>query len=147
MDFFRSTDINYLRIWLRKYELEIRKLKSERYIAGGLKNNYMNIQEYSKKELLKIFDIYFHEFPDLFYPEKFLKITGLDNGITPHKYLLENQDNEDLMEKVILSLTGHIERKKMRINFNTTAYFGSYLFDLTSLDEDVKPLKKRHFLF
>ena len=147
MDFFRSTDINYLRIWLRKYELEIRKLKSERYIAGGLKNNYMNIQEYSKKELLKIFDIYFHEFPDLFYPEKFLKITGLDNGITPHKYLLENQDNEDLMLKVILSLTGHIERKKMRINFNTTAYLGSYLFDLTSLDEDVKPLLKRHFLF
>jgi hypothetical protein len=35
----------------------------------------------------------------------------------------------------------------MRINFNTTAYFGSYLFDLTSLDEDVKPLLKRHFLF
>ena len=147
MDFFRSTDINYLRIWLRKYELEIRKLRSERYLAGGLKNNYMNIKEYSKKELLKIYDIYFNEYPDLFSPEKFLKITGLDSGVTPHKFLLENLNNEDIINKVILSLSGYIERKKMRINFNTTAFFGSYIFDYSSLDEESKVLLKRHFIF
>ena len=148
MDFFRSTDINYLRLWLRKYELEIRKLRSERYIAGGLKNNYLNIEEYPKKELLKIFDIYVHEYPDLFCPEKFLKITGLDSDITPHKFILDNQNDDDILEKIILSLCGHFERKKMRINFNTTAYLGSFIFDYASLDDDeIKVYLKRNLLF
>ena len=149
IDFFRSTDINYLRIWLRKYELEIRKLRSERFIAGGLKNNFMNIEEYPKKEILKIFDIYVYEYPELFYPEKFLKITGLDSGITPHKFLLENEDDEKMKEKIVLSLTGHMQRKNIQINFDYDGYLSSifYITEDPDKKEKIKLFLKRNFLF
>ena len=134
MDFFRSTDINYLRLWLRKYELEIRKLDSQRYIAGGLKNNFINFAEYPKKELLKIFDIYVNEYPQLFYPEKFIKITGLDNGITPHKFLVENINNTSLMEKILLSLVSYLEIKNIQINFDYNEYLSTFFDNIIDND-------------
>ena len=131
MDFFRSTDINYLRIWLRKYELIIRKLKSERYIGGGMKNNFINIEEYSKNELLKVFDIYTNEFPELFHPDKFIKISGLDNGFTPHKFLVENSGDRELLEKIMFSITGHMERKNTQLNFDYNQYLAIFVFSST----------------
>ena len=147
MDFFRSTDINYLRVWLRKYELEIRKLRSERYLAGGLKNNFLNFGEYPKNELLKIFDIYVHEYPELFSPEKFIKFTGLDNGITPHKFLLENGTDPSIMETMVLSLGSYVEKKKININFDYKEY--STLIYADDYDEDgaIKNHIKNNFLF
>mgnify|MGYP007101895186 CR=1 FL=1 len=137
MDFFRSTDINYLRIWLRKYELEIRKLSSERYVSGGLKNNFMNYDEYTKNELLKIYDIYVNEYPELFYPEKFIKISGLDNGITPHKFLVDNRDNRDIILNVVFSIISYFQRKNNQINFAFNEYLGIIAYNLTD-DENEK---------
>ena len=147
MDFFRSTDIKYLRVWLRKYELEIRKLRSERYLAGGLKNNFMNFGEYPKNELLKIFDIYVHEYPELFSPEKFIKFAGLDNGFTPHKFLLENGTDPSIKEKMILSLASYVEKKKININFDYKEY--STLIYVEDYDEygEIKRYIQNNFLF
>ncbi len=141
MDFFRSTDINYLRLWLRKYELEIRKIKSVRYLSGGLKDHFMNINEYTKQDLLKIFDIYVTEYPELFSPEKFIKITGLDNGYTPHKFLVENANNNALFEKIIFSITAYFEMKNIQINFDYTEYISVMLFD------DIDYYIKNNFLY
>ena len=148
MDFFRSTDINYLRIWLRKYELEIRKIRSERYIAGGLKNNFMNIAEYPKDEILRIFDIYVYEYPELFYPEKFIVITGLDNGITPHKFLVENRDNEELLKKIIFSIIGHMQRKNIQLNFDYLEYLVIVVDIFNKTEDDVNnKYIKNNFLY
>ena len=117
MDFLRSTDINYLRLWLRKYEIIIRRFKSKNDISGGAKNLFMNINEYSKNELLSNFDEYIFEYPDLFEPKKFIKIVGLDTGITPHKYLVENFENEEIINETIKSITGHILRKNIQLDF------------------------------
>jgi len=137
MDFFRSTDINYLRIWLRKYELEIRKIRSERYIAGGLKNNFMNIAEYPKDEILRIFDIYVYEYPELFYPEKFIVIAGLDNGITPHKFLVENRNNSELLVKIIFSITGHMQRKNIQLNFDYLEYLAIVIGNFNTTEDNL----------
>ena len=148
MDFFRSTDINYLRIWLRKYELEIRKIRSERYIAGGLKNNFMNIAEYPKDEILRIFDIYVYEYPELFYPEKFIVITGLNNGITPHKFLVENRDNEELLKKIIFSIIGHMQRKNIQLNFDYLEYLAIVVGNFNKTEDDVNnKYIKNNFLY
>ena len=128
MDFFRSTDINYLRLWIRRYELEIRKIRSERYLAGGLKNNFLNIETYSKKDLLKILDVYVYEYPELFYPEKFLKISGLDNGITPHKFLLENQNNSQLFEDILFSIITYMQTKNNQINFDYDEFISMMIY-------------------
>ena len=117
MDFLRSTDINYLRLWLRKYEIIIRRFKAKSDISGGAKNLFMNINEYSKNELLSNFDEYIFEYPDLFEPKKFIKIVGLDTGITPHKYLVENFENEEIINETIKSITGHILRKNIQLDF------------------------------
>ena len=147
-DFFRSTDINYLRIWLRKYELEIRKMRSERYLSGGLKNNFFNIDEYSKKELLRILDIYVNEYPELFYPEKFIIITGLDKGTTPHKFLVENINNSELMEKVMFSVIGHMERKNIQINFDYKEYLSSiFIWQDNDENELNKNYIRNNFLY
>ena len=135
MDFFRSTDINYLRIWLRKYELIIRKTKSERYVSGGLKTNFLNINEYTKNELLRDFDIYVQEYPELFYPEKFIKIVGLDTDITPHKYLVENSRNNLIIKKITGSIIGHFQRKNIQLSFNETGFL-SYIYTKLLDDED-----------
>ena len=148
MDFFRSTDINYLRIWLRKYELEIRKLSSERYVSGGLKNNFMNYDEYTKNELLKIYDIYVNEYPELFYPEKFIKISGLDNGITPHKFLVDNRDNRDIILDVVFSIISYFQRKNNQINFAFNEYLGIIAYNLTDDENETNKEYIRHnFLY
>ena len=148
MDFFRSTDINYLKLWLRKYELEIRKLSSERYLSGGLKNNFMNYEEYSKNELLKIYDIYVNEYPELFFPEKFIKLSGLDNGITPHKFLVENRYNQDIIVNVALSIVGYFQRKNIQINFDYNEYLGIIIFNVTEGENEANKEYVRHnFLY
>lgn len=118
MDFFRSTDIDYLRLWLRKYELIIRKIESKRYISGGLKTNFMSINEYTKNDLLNNFDEYVYEYPEIFSPENFIKIVGLDTGLTPHKFLVENEKNNELIKRIVLSMVGHLQRKNVQTNFD-----------------------------
>ena len=135
MDFFRSTDINYLRIWLRKYEIIIRKQKSEIFLMGGLKTNYMNINEYTKQELLKKFDIYINEYPELFTPENFIKIVGLDKGITPHKFLVENADNLEIIGKVTSSIIGHFQLKNIQTNFNDLGFLSIVLMKEFTIED------------
>ena len=148
MDFLRSTDINYLKIWLRKYELEIRKLSSERYVSGGLKNNFMNYDEYTKNELLKIYDIYVNDYPELFYPEKFIKISGLDNGITPHKFLVDNRYNRDIILDVVFSITSYFQRKNNQINFDYYEYLGVIIYNITDDENEMNKEYIRHnFLY
>ena len=86
MDFFRSTNIAYLKLWLRKYEIIIRQLKSNNNIGGGIIYNFLNQEEYTKKKVLEIFDIYFREFPELFEANKLIEIVGLNNDNTPHPH-------------------------------------------------------------
>ena len=104
MDFFRSTNIDYLRLWLRKYELIIRKKKSQRFLMGGLKNNFMNINEFSKNDILNAFDIYVYEYPELFDPDKFIKIVGLDTDETPHSFLVKKATNMTYIKKILLCI-------------------------------------------
>ena len=123
MDFFRSTNIDYLRLWLRKYELIIRKKRSERFLMGGLKNNFMSINEFSKDDILKAFDIYVYEYPELFAPDKFIKIVGLDKEETPHSILVKNAEDMNYIEKILLSMIGHMDRKNIQLNFNSEQVF------------------------
>ena len=51
-----------------------------------------------------------------------LLLTGLDNGITPHKFLVENINNTSLMEKILLSLVSYLEIKNIQINFHCNEY-------------------------
>ena len=119
MDFFRSTNIDYLRLWLRKYELIIRKKKSQRFLMGGLKNNFMNINEFSKNDILNAFDIYVYEYPELFDPDKFIKIVGLDTDETPHSFLVKQANNMTYIKKILFSMVGHMQRKNIQLNFNS----------------------------
>ena len=128
MDFFRSTDINYLKLWLRKYEIIIRKIKYNSYVSGGLKTNFMNINEYTKNDLLSNFDEYIFEYPDMFFPENFIKIVGLDTGITPHKYLVENAENKTLIKQIALSMVGHLQRKNVQTNFDWEDILLNFVF-------------------
>ena len=141
MDFFRSTDINYLRLWVRKYEIEIRKLKSERYLAGGFKSNFMNFAQYSKDELLEIFDIYVHEYPELFYPENFIRISGLDGGITPHKFLVENQNDTELIDNITFSITAYMQTKNLQINFDYDEFLSILIFKQEEDEVDKEYIK------
>ena len=138
MDFFRSTDINYLKLWLRKYELIIRKNNVNLYLSGGLKNNFMNINEYTKEDLLNIFDNYVYYYPELFIPKNFIKFVGLDKGITPHKFIVDNIYNIDLINNISFSLIGHYERKNIQTNLNT---FGA-LITIIKYNEQIDNYEK-----
>lgn len=141
MDFLRSTNIFYLKLWLRKYENIIRKKKLYTNIAGGMQNDILN--EYTKKEVLEQFDIYLEEYPALFTPRKFIEIAGLDNGITPHKKLVElfeeniYQNNTDRIMKIIYSLTGHYQRKYIQTSFNVENFINEIRNNLNSSDLNV----------
>ena len=147
MDFLRSTDINYLRLWLRKYELIIRKRKSEKYLSGGLKTNFMNINEYTKNEILKVFDIYIYEYPELFNPDQFIKLVGLDRDETPHRYLVENIHNKDLIKKISFSIVGHLQRKNIQTNFNESTFLSIILSNTVNNDNDDNNYIKNRFLY
>ena len=145
MDFFRSTDISYLRMWLRKYEIIIRNLKSKRFLSGGLKTNYLNINEFSSSEILNSFDIYVYEYPDLFTPEKFIKIVGLNTGKTPHKFLVENAKNNTIIQKVTSSIIEHFERKNIQTNFNTEGFLS--IIKTKDFDEEDNIIIKDRYLY
>ena len=139
MDFLRSTNIFYLKLWLRKYESIIRKKKLYTNIAGGMQNDLLN--EYTKKEILELFDIYLEEYPELFTPRKFIEISGLDNDLTPHKKLVElfeniNQNNTDTIMKIVFSLTGHYQRKNIQTSFIVEKFLSEIKQNLNSSDYD-----------
>ena len=145
MDFFRSTDIYYLRLWLRKYELIIRKLKfNDIYISGGLKTNFVNLNEYTKNEILNNFDIYIYEYPELFNPENFIKYVGLDTGITSHKYLVENAENIELIKKISYSMIGHMQRKNIQTNFRAEEAITTIITSLESVYDDEIYIKDKY---
>jgi hypothetical protein len=145
MDFFRSTDIYYLRLWLKKYELIIRKLKfNDIYISGGLKTNFVNLNEYTKNEILNNFDIYIYEYPELFSPENFIKYVGLDTGITSHKYLVENAENIELIKKISYSMIGHMQRKNIQTNFRAEEAITLIISSLESFYDDDIYIKNRY---
>ena len=142
MDFLRSTNIFYLKLWLRKYESIIRKKKLYTNIAGGMQNDLLN--EYTKKEILELFDIYLEEYPELFTPRKFIEISGLDNGMTPHKKLVElfedlnqNNANIDTIMKIVYSLIGHYQRKNIQTSFNVEKFIDEIKYNLNSSDYNI----------
>ena len=139
MDFFRSTNIFYLKLWLRKYESIIRKKKLYTNIAGGMQDDLLN--EYTKKEILELFDIYLEEYPELFTPRKFIEIAGLDNDMTPHKKLVElfeniNENNTETIMNITYSLTGHYQRKNIQTSFNVEKFISEIRYNLNSSDDD-----------
>ena len=144
MDFFRSTNTNYLRLWLRKYELMIRKKKSQRFLMGGLKNNFMNINEFSKNDILKAFDIYVYEYPELFDPIKFIKIVGLDTDETPHSLLVKNANNMTYISTILFSMIGHLQRKNIQLNFNSKEVWTQIVFPSTESYKKNAKIKQRY---
>ena len=140
MDFLRSTDIFYLKLWARKYESIIRRKKLYSNIDGGLNHNFL--YENIKKEILEIFDIYIEEYPELFTPKKFIEITELNHNITPHKQLVElfenkeKQNNKELIMKIAYSLTGHYQRKNIQASFNVTEFLSELNISIYSDDGD-----------
>ena len=84
---------------------------------GGLKNNFININEFSKNDILKAFDIYVYEYPELFDPIKFIKIVGLDTDETPHSLLVKNANNMTYISTILFSMIGHLQRKNIQLNF------------------------------
>ena len=129
-DFLRSTDINYLKKWLRKFETYCRNDNLIQEMRGGMKYNYLD--EYSKKDLLEIYDIYISQYPELFKPETFIEFAELNNDITPHKMLSDlfndlyegnNFNNvSQIIMKIGFSLTGYYQRKNIQTSFNITKF-------------------------
>ena len=121
-DFLRSTNILYLKRWLRKIENHYRNTFSIEDIQGGMRFNYMN--DLSKKDILELFDVYISKFPEYFEPNNFIINFGLDDDITPHKLLInlfyeENQkNNKQIIMKIAYSLTGYFQRKNIQANFD-----------------------------
>ena len=149
MDFFRSTNIYYLIRWLKKYEKIIRKKKLYTNIEGGLKDIFLNEEQFNKKDILEIFDIYLEEYPNLFEPKKFIEIVGLDNDKTPYKYLVElfyninENNNKEIIMNITYSLTGHFQSKNLQTlfdienfinelknNLNNNANYTNYIYQL-----------------
>ena len=128
MDFLRSTNIYYLIRWLKKYEKKIRIKKLYTNVEGGLKDNILNEDQFNKKDILEIFDIYLEEYPDLFEPKNFIDIVGLNSDKTPHKYLVElfyninENNNKEKIMNITYSLTGHFQRKNLQILFEVEAF-------------------------
>jgi hypothetical protein len=79
----------------------------------------MNINEFTKNDILKAFDIYVYEYPELFDPDKFIKIVGLDNNETPHSLIVKNANNRTYISKILFSMVGHMQRKNIQLNFNS----------------------------
>ena len=134
-DFLRSTDINYLKQWLRKFEIYSRNYELINDGIGGLKFNYFD--EYSKDDLLEIYDIYIEKYKELFEPIEFIKYSGLDNDITPHKMIVElfySSSEEDYKIKEIMkiaySLTGYYQRKNIQTSFNITKFLNDLNYTL-----------------
>ena len=144
MDFLRSTDINYLKLWLRKYELILRKNKTNLYLSGGLKTNFMNLNEYTKDDLLNIFDNFIYDYPELFIPKNFIKFVGLDTGITPHKFIVDNMDNKDIINNITLSIIGHYQRKNVQANFDCSGALSYSLRINEEIDDNKHILKSRN---
>ena len=139
MDFLRSTDIFYLKLWARKYEAIIRRKKLYSNIEGGLNNNFLN--ENTKKDILGLFDIYLEEYPELFTPKKFIEIIELNNDITPHKQLVElfenkeKGNNKEIIMRIAYSLTGHYQRKNIQTSFNVTEFLNELNISIYTKDD------------
>ena len=144
MDFLRSTNIFYLKLWLRKYEMIIRKKKYYINIEGGLKNNFLNDNKTTKKDILEIFDIYLEEYPELFEPKKFIDIVGLNNDITPHKQLVELFDNininnnKEIIMRICYSLCGYYQRKNIQTLFDIEEFLYEFKNILYSNNQNYK---------
>ena len=121
IDFLRSTNIIYLKLWLKKFEDFFRIKFSLKGVKGGFKYSYFN--DYDKEELLKIYDIYLTKFEEYFTPKEFIKIVGLDKGITPHKYLIDlfysnRTDKAKEIKRILYSLNAYYQRKNLQIYFD-----------------------------
>ena len=126
-DFLRSTDINYLKKWLRKLENYCRDDYYIQEMRGGMKYNYLD--EYNKEALLEIYDIYITDYPELFKPEVFIELTELNNDIIPHKMLSDlfndlykGNNASKIIMKIGFSLTGYYQRKNIQTSFNITKF-------------------------
>ena len=150
MDFLRSTNIYYLKLWLRKYELIIRRKKMYTNIKGGLENNFLN--EYTKKDILEIFDVYLEEYPELFVPKEFIDIVGLNTDNTPHKKLVElfndiDQHKQEIIMRIIYSLTGYYQRKNIQTSFNIEEFINEIKNNLFSNDTKIDKDYNNRYLF
>ena len=132
-DFLRSTDVHYLKVWLRKYEKYYRNQFHINGIQGGMKYNFLD--GYLDNDILEMFDFFYTKFEDNFEPDIFIKIVGLDNDITPHKYLTElfysiGEPNviETIM-KILYSLCGYFQRKNIQTSFDVEKFI--YILNYT----------------
>ena len=136
MDFLRSTNIYYLIRWLKKYEKITRKKTLYTNIEGGLKDNILIEEQFNKKDILELFDIYLEEYPDLFEPKKFIEIVGLNTDKTPHKYLVElfyninENNNKEKIINITYSLTGHLQRKNLQTLFEVENFINELKYNL-----------------
>ena len=142
IDFLRSTNLFYLKLWLRKYEMIFRNKNLYMNIDGGLQNRFLSDDENTKKDILEIFDIYLEEYPELFEPKKFIDIVGLNNDITPHKKLvelfdnIEHDNNREIIMKICYSLTGHYQRKNIQTSFNIKQFISELSNNLYDKNEN-----------
>ena len=126
-DFLRSTSVRYLKRWLRKIENHYRNVFSIEGIKGGMRFDYS--KELKKENILELFDVYLTKFPEFFEPNNFIINFGLDDDITPHKWLINlfynrTQENnyDQIIMKIAYSLTGYYQRKNIQANFNVEKF-------------------------
>ena len=126
-DFLRSTSVRYLKRWLRKIENHYRNVFLIEGIKGGMRFDYS--RELKKENILELFDVYLTKFPEFFEPNNFIINFGLDDDITPHKWLINlfynrTQENnyDQLIMKIAYSLTGYYQRKNIQANFNVEKF-------------------------
>ena len=138
-DFLISTDIYYLKQWLRKIENYYRNTYSTEGMKGGMKFDYMN--DYRKDELLALFDVYITNIPDYFEPINLINNFGLDKDITPHKMIfdlflfLREYNTNGTLKKICYSLTGYYQRKNIQTNFDVDKFITEFNKELENYKE------------
>ena len=126
-DFLRSTNIQYLKKWLRKVENYYRNDFLIEEMQGGMKYNFLN--KLSKEAIMELFDVYLTKYPQYFEPNNFINNIGLDDDITPHKMLVDlfyniqpENNNKEIIMKIAYSLTGYFQRRNIQTNFDNVQF-------------------------
>ena len=141
-DFLRATDIKYLKVWLKKYENYYRNQYHINGVQGGMKYDFLD--EYLENDILEMFDFFYTKFEDYFEPDIFIKIVGLDNDITPHKYLTElfysigEPDVIETIMKILYSLCGYFQRKNIQTSFDVENFIYILNNTLKTTDDHIQ---------
>ena len=138
-DFLRSTNIRYLKKWLRKIENYYRNDYLIEEMQGGMKYNFLT--KLSKEDMLELFDVYLTRFPEYFEPNNFINNVGLDDDITPHKMLVDlfynmqpENNNSEIIMQIAYSLTGYFQRRNIQTNFDISQFLNQLNNSLNNND-------------